>query len=65
MQNLQLGKFTAANYFSEKPVAFQILTVPLVAVHPLIARLHGSWLWATVTLAACAKNVLSVSYLLY
>lgn len=38
-----------------------ILSVPLIAVYPLIAWLHGSSLWTILIVASCLKNVLSVS----
>lgn len=38
-----------------------ILSVPLVAIFPLIAQLNGTWLWVIVISASILKNILSVS----
>ncbi|MCO5579188.1 hypothetical protein L7F22_033041 [Adiantum nelumboides] len=38
-----------------------LLSVPLIALYPLIAQLHGTLLWVLVIVASCIKNVLSVS----
>ncbi|KAH7428622.1 hypothetical protein KP509_09G008900 [Ceratopteris richardii] len=37
-----------------------VLTVPLFAVYPVMARLHGVSLWATLISAAVIKNLLSI-----
>ncbi|KAI5077227.1 hypothetical protein GOP47_0007051 [Adiantum capillus-veneris] len=37
-----------------------VMTLPLVAVYPLIARLDGVSLWIAIIPAACIKNVLSL-----
>lgn len=38
----------------------QVLTVPLVAVYPLFARLDGASLWILLISASAIKNVMSV-----
>eukprot|EP00249_Psilotum_nudum_P016394 c25802_g1_i1 orf=431-1783(-) len=37
-----------------------ILSIPLVAIYPLIAKLHGSMLWGSLILASSLKNIFSV-----
>ncbi|KAI5078816.1 hypothetical protein GOP47_0006487 [Adiantum capillus-veneris] len=39
--------------------AFMFLTVPLTAIYPLVARLHGIALWILLILVSVAKNVLT------